>query len=211
MPRINLSDLFGPRPPDPAAELDRRLAELERQATEAVPGAGAQFLNRAGDLCMEANRLDQGLGFFGRAIDGYLHAGRWDAAGAVCRKVLRVWPGAVRARCTLAWLSIGKGLGGDARERIREYVDAVQAAGPAEVGMARKQLALMADAIFDPKVLEVVVEQLKELGDAFGSRSAGLRLEILERGGEEVSDPDQRRRWASVLRAALMGPRELSR
>lgn len=213
MTRFRLGDLFGtPKSPDPDAEMEGQLRELEHQAADAVPGFGAQFLNRAGDLCIDAGKLDRGLNYLGRAIDMYLLAGRWDAAGAVCRKLLRVSPGAVRARCTLAWLSIGKGLGGDAQAEIRDYIHAARAAGPGHVDLTRKQLALMAEAVFDPDVLEVVAEQLWELGDHTGAKKVGLRMKAVVGGAaEELSDHDQERTWAAVLRAALMGPRELSK
>ncbi len=211
MAKFRLADLFGPpKNPDPEAELERQLRDLEHQAMDAVPGFGAQFLNRAGDLCVDAGKLDRGLNYLGRAIDMYLQAGRWDAAGAVCRKLLRVSPGAVRARCTLAWLSIGKGLGGDAQAAIRDYIQAARRAGTTHVDLTKKQLSLMADAVFDEPILQLVAEELWQLGDKDGAKKVGLRLKELREGGA-VSDHDQERTWAAVLRAALMGPRELAR
>lgn len=210
MARFRLADLFGPpKDPDPEAELERQLRDLEHQARDAVPGFGAQFLNRAGDLCVDAGKLDRGLNYLGRAIDMYLQAGRWDAAGAVCRKLLRVSPGAVRARCTLAWLSIGKGLGGTAQSDIRDYIQAARRAGSAHVEMTKKQLGFMAEAVFDEGVLQLVAEELWQLGDKEGAKKVGLRLKEV-REGATVSDRDQERTWAAVLRAALMGPRELA-
>ncbi len=211
MAKFRLADLFGPpKNPDPEAELERQLRDLEHQAMDAVPGFGAQFLNRAGDLCVDAGKLDRGLNYLGRAIDMYLQAGRWDAAGAVCRKLLRVSPGAVRARCTLAWLSIGKGLGGDAQSDIRDYIQAARRAGTAHVELTKKQLSLMAEAVFDEGILQLVAEELWQLGDKDGAKKVGLRLKEI-REGAVVSERDQERTWAAVLRAALMGPRELAR
>ncbi len=210
MPRFNLGDLFSPpKSPDPELELDNQLEELERQAADAVPGFGAQFLNRAGDLCVDAGRFDRGLNYLGRAIDMYLHAGRWDAAAAVCRKLLRVSPHAVRAHCTLAWLAIGKGHAGDVRQEIHDYVEAAQSAGPADVAMAKKQLARMAEAIFVAEVLEGLAEELWQLGDHDGARRVGLRMKEML-AAPRVSPQQQERTWTTVLRAALMGPRELA-
>jgi len=211
MARLRFADLFGPpKNPDPEAELERQLRDLENEAMDAVPGFGAQFLNRAGDLCLGAAKLDRGLNYFGRAIDMYLQAGRWDAAGAVCRKLLRISPAAVRARCTLAWLSIGKGLGGDAQADIRAYLHAARSAGPGHAALAKKQLALMAEAVFDTEVLQLLAEELWQLGDHDGAKKVGLRLKSVTEG-RSVSDHDQERSWATVLRAALMGPQELTR
>src|SRR2546421_12372724 len=88
--------------------LERQLKALEAQADEAMPGFGAQFLNRAGDLCLEARLNRRALVYYGKAIDSYLHGGRYDPAAAVCRKLLRVSPHSVRAHCTLAWLALGE-------------------------------------------------------------------------------------------------------
>ena len=89
----NLRDPSGPEP-----GLDKRLQSLEQQADIALPGFDAQFFNRAGDLCVESGDRPRALHYYGRAIDAYLRAGRYNAGGAVCRKLLRVSPGAVRAR-----------------------------------------------------------------------------------------------------------------
>jgi tetratricopeptide (TPR) repeat protein len=211
MAKYNLGDFFGPpRSSDPLGDMEQQLAELERQAAEAVPGFGAHFLNRAGDLCVDVGRVDRGLSYLGRAIDMYLQAGRWDAAAAVCRKLLRVSPYAVRAHCTLAWLAIGKGHSGDARQEIRDYIDAAQAAGPAEVQMTRKQVKRMADAVFDPAVLEALAEELWQLSDHEGARAVGLRMKRMLDEGVVVSRLQRERTWTAVLRSALMGPRELA-
>ncbi|HEX9106946.1 MAG TPA: hypothetical protein VF832_06955, partial [Longimicrobiales bacterium] len=99
-----------------------------------------------------------------------------------------------------------------AQAEIRDYIQAARAAGPVHVEMTRKQLALMAEAVFDPGVLELVAEQLWELGDHEGAKKVGLRLKAVAAGAADaVSEHDQERTWAAVLRAALMGPRELSK
>lgn len=211
MVRFRLADLFRPpKRPDADAELDGQLRQLEQEAQHALPGFGAHFLNRAGDLCLQAGKLDRGLGYLGEAIDMYLRAGRWDAAGAVCRKLLRLSPGAVRARCTLAWLAIGKRLGGDAQAQIRDYVQAVHRGGARTMELARKQLALMAEAVSDEGVLELIGAELSRLGDNEGATKVALRLEQLQQapGGSERDDEHT---WATVLRAALLGPQQLAR
>ena len=76
----NLRDSSEPEP-----GLEKRLTSLEQQAEIALPGFDAQFFNRAGDLCVEANENRRALGYYGRAIDAYLRAGRDNAAGAVWR------------------------------------------------------------------------------------------------------------------------------
>ena len=94
---------------DPRSQLERELQLLEDQVKRASPGYETQFLNRAGKLCVDAGEPARALGYYGRAIDVYLESGRFNAAEVLCKTVLQIAPDAVRARCTLAWLSIGKG------------------------------------------------------------------------------------------------------
>lgn len=189
-----------PEPDDPGIE--QRLAALEEQAEGALPGFDAQFFNRAGDLCVEAKDRDRALSYYGRAIDAYLRAGRYNASGAVCRKLLRISPGSVRARCTLAWLSIGKGLLSDAQWEVDEYVEAAIDAGQAD--LARTQIALMAEATHDPELRALLASHLRRLGDPETAESV-LDRERPERGQTEEAEA----LWSRVLRAALMGPEDL--
>lgn len=185
---------------DPAGGLEKQLKALEQQADIALPGFDAQFFNRAGDLCVEAQDRDRALAYYGRAIDAYLRAGRYNASGAVCRKLLRISPGSVRARCTLAWLSIGKGLLGDAQWEVDEYVDAAVAAGQAD--LAARQLRMMADATYDPELRALLADHLHKLGD-------GDAASLLEGPPEESAREEPEALWSRVLRAALMGPEDL--
>lgn len=187
--------------PEPRRGLEKQLRALEQQAEVALPGFDAQFFNRAGDLCVEGRDRDRALGYYGRAIDAYLRAGRYNAAGAVCRKLLRISPGAVRARCTLAWLSIGKGLLGDAQWEVDEYIDAAVAAGQGD--LAARQLRMMADATYDHELRALLADHLTKLGD---DETASL-IRSPEAADAEREEPEAL--WSRVLRAALMGPEDL--
>lgn len=188
----------GTRQPDHG--LDQKLKSLEQQAQIALPGFDAQFYNRAGDLCVEADDQPRALTYYGEAIDAYLRAHRYNAAGAVCRKLLRISPGAVRARCTLAWLSIGKLLLGDARREIGEYAEAAKLAG--QERLARKQLVMMADTARDAELRELLAVLLEDLDDP----EAAAHVRATD---PPEMDEDFDVYWAGVLRAALMGPDEL--
>lgn len=190
-----------PDSPDPPRSLDKQLESLEQQAGIALPGFDAQFFNRAGDVCVEAQDRRRALTYYGRAIDAYLRAGRYNAAGAVCRKLLRVSPGSVRARCTLAWLSIGKGLLGDAEWEIDEYVRASLAAQQGE--LARSQLRMMIEATHDTELRSLLADHLRTLGDP-AADAAETTAPVEEPAGEEAEAL-----WSRVLRAALMGPEDL--
>lgn len=189
--------------PDAGDDLDKQLRALEQQAQIALPGFDAQFFNRAGDLCVEAQDRARALTFYGRAIDAYLRAGRYNAAGAVCRKLLRISPGSVRARCTLAWLSIGKGLVGDAQWEVDEYVEAAAAAGQSD--LARRHLRMMADATYNAELRALLADHLQKLGDP-------AARDVLARVEEEppaTAREEAEALWSRVLRAALMGPEDL--
>ena len=188
------------------SQLERELRSLEKQAMAAVSGFEGPFYNRAGDLCVETGLTERSLGYYGLAIDSYLMAGRWDSAAAVCRKLLRVSPRAVRAHCTLAWLSIGRGWVGDTQHSLDEYVAAARRAGRER--LAIRHLRMMGEATADPDVLAALADHLEALGevDAAAAMADAIAIgEELDETGEPV-DPDAR--WQKVLRAALMRPEE---
>jgi predicted Zn-dependent protease len=188
--------------PEPDEGIEKQLRSLEQQAEVALPGFDAQFYNRAGDLCVEAQNRARSLTYYGRAIDAYLRAGRYNAAGAVCRKLLRVSPGSVRARATLAWLSIGKGLFSDAQWEVDEYVEAAIAADRTD--MARKHLRMMADATYNSDLRALLAAHLRRLG------ALDTAEQIMEAGPvAEHQREEAEALWSRVLRAALMGPEDL--
>lgn len=182
-------------------DLEARLRALEHEAELALPGLDAQYFNRAGDVCMAAGERGRALAYFGRAIDAYLRAGRYNAAGAVCRKLLRASPDSVRARATLAWLSIGKGLISEAQWEVEEYVKAAEAAGQQE--LARKHVRLMASATYSAELRMLLADQLRRLGDADGARAI-VEAPQVDAGSREEAEA----LWSRVLRAALMGPED---
>lgn len=198
------------RPQVPRADvenLERELRALEREAASAVSGFEAQFYNKAGDRCLEAGLLDRALRYYGQAIDSYLAASRWDSAAAVCRKLLRVAPSAVRAHCTLAWLAIGRGWVGDARRSLADYVAAARRAGMERVAI--EHLRMMARTTAEPDVLAALADHLTELGDEAGAAEIvdAIALGQPVGAGDDAHDPEVR--WSKVLRAALMGPDEV--
>lgn len=188
-------------------KLERELASLEEQTRTASSGYETQFLNRAGNLCVEAGMPQRALSYFGRAIDAYLESGRFSAAEVLCRKMLRIAPEAVRARCTLAWLAIGKGIRAETEEEISDYVRAAQRAG--KEGLAARQLVMMAEAATRVELRERLAEHLLEIG-AEADANRVLGVVFAERNGLRAPSPqDEGKLWAKLLRAALMGPQEL--
>lgn len=189
-------------------QLEHELELLESQAKTASPGYETQFLNRAGNLCVDAGQPQRALGYFGRAIDAYLESGRFSAAEVLCRKVMKIAPDAVRPRCTLAWLSLGKGFRSETDQEVEEYVHAAQKAG--KEALAAKQLVMMAHATPSAELRETLAERLIELG-AEEAADGVYGLVFAERN--DLRAPmaaDEGQLWQKLLRAALMGPQELT-
>lgn len=192
------------RSEDRPSGVDRELQSLEQEARTALPGFEAQALNRAGDLCLQVGQRARAFKYFGRAIDSNLRAHRFDAAAAICRKLLRIAPDTVRARCTLAWLSIGKGHLHDAQREVTDYVLAARKAGQGSV--ARRQLLEMARIAQAREFRALIAIQLQDVGSPDAAEEILAWLEDSEQAPPAL-DPDER--WARVIEAALMGPDEL--
>lgn len=191
-----------PRPADPNAEL----LALERTLASPTVESKAHLYNRAGDLHARTGNRARALQSYGQAIDYYLETGYFDAAAAMCRKVIDFEPTVVRARCTLAFLSLGKGLVDDAEHEIEEYVRAARTAG--QEALAVERIRLMAEATDDQEIRLILGEHLVDLGDPltaneiFGSVYA-------ERNALRPPPPpaeDAQERLARLLRTAITTP-----
>lgn len=166
-------------------ELDRELRSIERRVSRVrTPAEAGSLLSRAGDLCVQAGRHQLGLRFYGRSINTYLEADLCAAARAVCRKLLRVAPQAVRPWSTLAWISIRGDLVGDAEQEVQAYVDAAIRAS--QESTAALHLRHMADATPAPELRERIALQLMALGDA---ETADELLARLYRESNGLADP----------------------
>jgi tetratricopeptide (TPR) repeat protein len=191
-------------------KLEEELAALESQAQGAARDYRATILARAAERCVDADEGGRALAYFGRAIDCYLEFGYYDVAANLCRRVIELYPQVVRARCTLAFLSLAEGLPhqpfhdalADARREIGGYVQAARAAG--RDGIAIERLHLMAESTDNPDVREVIAEFLLELGDVGGADEV-FGTVYAERN--DIGVPrleEQRERWAEALRTAVV-------
>jgi tetratricopeptide (TPR) repeat protein len=182
-------------------KLREDIAAVEKELRSASGQRKPQLWNRLGDLNARGGDRKAALAAYGQAIDGYLENGFFDAAAALCRKVIDVQPEVVRARCTLAFLSLGKEMRGDAHVQIEQYVAASQKAGQED--FAIKRLHLMAGATDSHDTRVMLGEFLMSLGDAEG---ADRVLGVVNAERNELIGPpveEQRDRWARLLRTAV--------
>jgi hypothetical protein len=191
-------------------DLRRQLDTLEFQALHSTAAATvASALNQAGDACERAGEVALALEYYGQAIDANVKADRFTPAMALCRKVMRVAPNVVRARCTLAWLAIGNGFERDAITLLGEYVSAAQRARCGALAVA--QLRRMSEVATGAELRLALEAHLRALGDdATADRLAAESLaacaDTSQNGDASVSNA----RWTTARRGALLGPRDLA-
>ncbi|HSJ16297.1 MAG TPA: hypothetical protein VK939_17960 [Longimicrobiales bacterium] len=188
---------------------DRRLIEqledLQYKAEHAHgPGGAATYWNQAGDLCLGAGRIAEGLNYYGRAIDTHVQADRFDAAAAVCQKVIRTAPTVVRARCTLTWLALGSGHEADARQHASRYVRAAEYAR--RDVLALLQLRRMVTVSETEELRTFIGEAMIELGD---DTAADDLFGVLFRERNALLQPvviAPEERWNTARQAVLQDP-----
>jgi tetratricopeptide (TPR) repeat protein len=181
--------------------LPQVLRSMERQAARAdFPDMKARIYNLMGDLCFDAGERDQCLEYYGTAIDHYITGQRFDSAAAVCRKVVRIAPHVVRARCTLAWIAIGKGLFSEAQREVTEYATAAERAGREE--LAREHLRRMAQGS-DSELRQALAETLLNLGDDEGADRLFRTVFGSADEDEVLAGEDADTRWKRVVEAVV--------
>lgn len=200
-------------------KLEAALTELEGKAAVASTEYRAQHYSRAAELCAQAQAVDRALHYWGKAIDLYLTTARPRAAAALCRKIISVAPDTIRARRTLALLSLGEGEMRQAAADLEDYVQAAQRTQHAE--LARKQIRLMGEATSAPEFRSRAADLLERLGDADGAVRMRESVTASAMDGSAASKPDPADRahlldeasdrWSTILRLALMSPDQIGR
>lgn len=170
----------------------------------------ARLFNQAGDLCADAGDSGTAKVYFGRAIDAYLEAGYFEAAAALCRKLIRLAPDVIRARATLAVLYLGKKLVEDSAyevELVDEYIRVARQAGADRLLIYR--LRVMANATENQELRVLIGQRLLELGDEEVGRTIlhSIYREINGLATPPQLDPGEQ--WDRLLRAAMMTPQDL--
>jgi hypothetical protein len=181
--------------------IEEQLETLERQAESAEPGTDAHLLNRAGDLCLAAGDKRRALAFYGRAIDANLRARRFDAAVGLCHKLLRVAPDAVRTRCTLSWLALGRGDLPEIVQEVGEYVNAAVATG--EQARAAHHLVRMAAASNDGRIHELLAAHLERLGRLDAAADVRRAVRVPGAPTRPLGEEARTKLWNTVVEGAI--------
>ncbi|MDQ3556243.1 MAG: hypothetical protein M3409_05645 [Gemmatimonadota bacterium] len=193
-----------PPPSSTPVPLQQQLADTEREVAAAPPASRAALLNRAGDLCLQEGATAAAHGYYGRAIDAYLEARSFGPAAAMCRKLIKSYPDVVRARCTLACLSVGNGQFGDAEQELLDYVAATRRTRTERFAIPR--LRLLAELAQDPQVRRTIGRLLVELGD---TRRGERVVAAAAPHGAAAPPPDEGSRWQRLVHVALLDPQEM--
>jgi hypothetical protein len=190
----------------PNNDLARRVEGLQVEALQCmIPGEAATPLNQAGDLLLRAGDPMGALELYGQAVDSLIEADRFEAAIGLCNKIIRTVPQVVRARCTLAWLSIGAGFTGELPVRVGEYVSAAERTG--REMFALRHLRQMADLVDVHDVRILLGEYLLYLGDDVAANN--LFGDVYnERNSGQQRTIDIEERWRGVREAALLNMRK---
>lgn len=193
----------------PAEPRHRQMEVLDGTAERQGRLARAEAFDHAGDLCIEMGSNQRALAFFGRALNAFLETRDVEHATAMCRKILAHSPDAVRARATLALLSLATASPEQSEARIEDYVQAARQVGQEELAVNR--LHVIAEATDDRRLRARIAAHLEALGDRAGSARILHQLAGAIDPSELPPPLDDEERWRRLLRAALMGPQELMR
>jgi tetratricopeptide (TPR) repeat protein len=142
----------------PSRGSSRSAADLD----SGTPRARAAAHARAGDVARDAGERERALELYGRAVDLYLTTGQGRAAEVICRRLIQMDPDVVRARYTLAAISLGRGDLAEAEERLREYAVAARDAGKLEYAVPA--LVRLAGATDHPALRGYVAAALRTAG-----------------------------------------------
>lgn len=140
----------------------RQSSHTDQDMDSGSTRARAAAYARAADAARDAGDRERALKLYGGAVDLYLEAGQGRAAEVICRRLIELEPGVVRARYTLAAISLGRGDVDEAGERLREYADAALVAG--RVDHAVPALVRLAGATDHPELRGHVASGLRSLG-----------------------------------------------
>jgi tetratricopeptide (TPR) repeat protein len=185
-------------------DLEKRLSALEKSSKAAANGYETQHLMQAANLCAEAGEAERALRYLGEVLDRYLDTGRFEAAEALSRRMLRIAPGAVRVRGTRVWLAAARGSLSELQQAVVEYVRA--GSTPEQEKLVARQLVLLAAACTGD-AREIAAEALLDLG-ATHAADHWLGKVYQERNGLAASrEPLAGHEWGErMLEAALMTP-----
>jgi hypothetical protein len=179
-------------------KLDDELSKIEDRAEGESPSQRGSLFKRAGDLCAEfRGREKLAVSYYGKAIDSFIRAEMHEAAGVLCRRMIRYSPEVVRAHFTLAALALMDQRVGDAAGEITAYMYAAGRTRTQRLAIPR--LRFMAKVTDDPQLRAVLVDSLLYLGDKLGASEVT--------NGRATIPPEKRQ--AEITELVTLDPHEL--
>ena len=167
---------------------EKEVADLEEEAARASLGFAGTSLNRAGDLCLKAGDRRRALHYYGRAIDAMLEDGHPEPARGMAKKIIRIYPEAVRTLCTLTWLDLASRHTAMALVHLAEYVEAAKAGQRAD--LAKDQILGMARAVTHRDFLKAAADALEVL-EADDDAAKVRDWAVGDGPPDAVADPDE--------------------
>lgn len=162
----------------------------------------------AGDRAAQTGDRAQALASYGLALNHFLREGLHVMAAAVAQRMVEHFPDVVRARGTLAVLSLAEGIRllsapvvRSARREFDAYLGAARQAGQERAAV--QQLRSLVDATESPVVREWLADYLDALGEGQAAEDVFLAA-YEEREGlrsARAAAGDQLERWVGVLLA----------
>lgn len=132
------------------------------QAIRLLETAGVEsdlgLYNRVGDLYLKIGNTGQAVTYWERGIDGYMEAGFYNNAMALCNKILRTVPNRDSVYLKLGQISARKGFLSDARKNFLEYADRMRRAG--KLDEAFRALQEFAELQPEPEIRLLLADQL---------------------------------------------------
>jgi len=194
--------------PSPSAEPRGRTRSEAGAPPRASRSVVVQILacTDAGDRAAASGDRAGALSYYGEALDGCLREGLLVIAASVAQRMVERYPDVVRARMTLAMLSLAEGLRILSPQMIRstcseleDYTRIAREAGQTPIAVG--QLRRIAAATESTTIRQRIADLLHDLGDAPGAESVFLPAYEEQEGLRPARhlEGDQRTRWIEIL------------
>ena len=153
------------------AALEKKLnALLARAHDSASAEPDPSLQHQLGDVYTELHRGPEALAAYGKAIDGFLAAGKASVVAVVCSKVIKRYPTVTRTHFTLACCLLHAGRVDDALQALDAYTRATLRSNT--TGLAIPRLRFLTEVFTESEVRQRLAGMLARVGDDQAERIA---------------------------------------